>query len=203
MNGKICEEREAMPMLSKDLFTVWRQSKQQISRRRLLALMGAGGAAATATLSGCSLGPLDLGGGSNTASGGGTTTTSQGMQVATQQATPEQTAAPTQASMQGSDVLAKVAQVPVNSARTFPIANQSNPGVLIHLPDQHFVAYNSTCTHEQCAVAYNPQSHMLECPCHGSVFNPAQNGAVVQGPASTPLAPIKIVVNSNGTITTA
>jgi Rieske Fe-S protein len=173
-------------MLNKDLFEVWRQSKQQISRRRLLALMGAGGAAATATLSGCSVGSL-IGGGSGTSSGGSTTTTSQGMQVATQQSTPAQSAKPTQASTQGSNVLAQVSQLPVNSARTFPIPNHQNPGVLIHLTDNSFVAFDTTCTHAQCAVAYNP----------------AKNGSVVQGPAMAPLTAIKIVVNANGTITIA
>ena len=175
----------------------WDTEKQrEISRRHLLKLMkiGSGVAASATLLAAC-------GGGGDTTTNSGSTTTAT--QAPTQASTPAPTTQPTQGAASGGKVLAKASSVPVNSAVTFPIDNQKNPGVLVHTSDGNFVAYDSTCTHQQCAVTYKSSSKLLECPCHGASFDPAKDGAVVDPPATEPLKAIKIVVNANGDITMA
>lgn len=166
----------------------WETAKSQLmSRRHLLTLIKlSSGAAASATLlAACSSG------GSQTASNSSTISATQAP-AATQASTMQ---APVE------NALAKVADIPLNSAKTFSISNQKNPGVIVHLPDQQFVAFDTTCTHMQCEVSYNPSSKLLECPCHGAKFDPAKEGAVVEGPAEIPLTPIRISVHADGSVT--
>jgi Rieske Fe-S protein len=98
------------------------------------------------------------------------------------------------------NVIGNKNNIPLNSATTFNVAGNNDPGVLIHNPDDTFVAYDAVCTHVGCTVAYNSKSKHLECPCHGSVFDPASQGKVLTGPARAPLSNIKITISSSGDI---
>ncbi|HLJ32873.1 MAG TPA: TQO small subunit DoxD [Ktedonobacteraceae bacterium] len=103
----------------------------------------------------------------------------------------------------GSTVIAQVNVVQNNSAVNFTLASNGDPGVLVRLSNGQFVCYDATCTHAGCPVSYDPSSQTLQCPCHGAVFDPAKGGAVVQGPAPTPLTSVPIQVNmTTGAITT-
>lgn len=62
------------------------------------------------------------------------------------------------------------------------------------------MAYSAVCTHQGCTVAYS--GGQLACPCHGSVFDPANGAAVVNGPAQTPLPGILVEVQNGQVVRT-
>jgi len=49
-------------------------------------------------------------------------------------------------------------------------------------------ALDSTCTHLGCRTRFNPETKLIECPCHGGVYD--VNGNVVSGPPPAPLRPL-------------
>ncbi len=99
-------------------------------------------------------------------------------------------------------VIAQTSAIQKNSALTFTIAQNGDPGVLIHLNSGQFVAYDATCTHAGCPVDYDPSSQHLVCPCHGAEFDPAQQGAAIHPPADTPLTALALQIDgATGAIT--
>jgi len=71
-----------------------------------------------------------------------------------------------------------------------------SPDILVRTGAGSLAAFSAVCTHAGCQVAY--QSGVLYCPCHGSEFD-ANTGAVLRGPAATPLAR-KRVIERRGSI---
>lgn len=53
-------------------------------------------------------------------------------------------------------------------------------------------AFLAVCTHEGCPLGWNPQQHLIRCPCHGSAFDTA--GKVVNGPAQVGLTRLDTIV---------
>lgn len=70
--------------------------------------------------------------------------------------------------------------------------------MLVRLRGGDLVAYTAVCSHAGCTVAY--KNGRLACPCHGSVFDPANNGRVVRGPARLPLPKVRIAVEGGDVV---
>jgi thiosulfate dehydrogenase [quinone] large subunit len=105
---------------------------------------------------------------------------------------------PTPAS--GGTAIATTSQLAINSARTFTLHSNGDPGVLVRLSETRYVAYDATCTHEGCPVDYAPEEEHLICPCHGAIFDPARQGQVLEGPATQPLLQLPLRIDGAGTI---
>ncbi len=71
----------------------------------------------------------------------------------------------------------------VGGSQTF--VTRSDTLILVRTDSTTVVALSDICTHAGCGVVYTPARGQLQCPCHGSIF--ALSGAVVLGPATTPL----------------
>ena len=82
------------------------------------------------------------------------------------------------------------------SAFPFTNAETGEPAVLVRTQEGQLFAYSAVCTHQRCTVAYGQDTRKLVCPCHGSVFDPADGAKVEAGPAPRPLPKLPLEVRS-------
>jgi arsenite oxidase small subunit len=94
---------------------------------------------------------------------------------------------------------------------TLPDADGSDmPCIVVRLPGDKWYASSLICPHNKCTIMYVPDVNMardsfnvetitpvLACPCHFSVFDPAQNGRVIGGPAPNPPLQLRVEVRGN------
>lgn len=99
-------------------------------------------------------------------------------------------------------------QMTVNEGVQVYPSGKTDPNNLVELVKlqgsgaNNVVAFSAICTHLGCTIyAQLTAQGMMHCPCHGSQFNPNEDGKVVQGPASRPLPNLPITVGDDGTIT--
>ena len=157
------------------------------SRRAVLASAGlaCAGAACAAVLAGCTR--------YNSNSGG--LAGSQATQAGSSPAAPaSQGASASQGAAAGPAALAQTSDIPVGGGKIL-----SDKKIVITQPKAgSFDAFSAVCTHQGCLVG-DVSGGTIDCPCHGSKFS-ISNGSVVQGPATSPLAPVSIKVQGTAIV---
>jgi Rieske Fe-S protein len=118
-----------------------------------------------------------------------------GAQPAQSSSTPAGTASPGSGEApNGHPELAKTADIPVGGGKIL-----ADKKIVITQPRAgSFDAFTAVCTHAGCTVG-SVAGGTINCPCHGSKFSIA-NGSVVNGPASSPLAPVSIKVQGTSIV---
>ena len=83
-------------------------------------------------------------------------------------------------------VIAKSSDLTLRQTRVFYLKDSFgiSTGYSLTRTNRGVVAFNTKCTHA--GVPTSLSGAQLQCPAHGSIFNP-ENGAVIRGPALEPL----------------
>ena len=151
------------------------------SRRTALACAGA---ACAAVLAGCSKYNSNNGGVAGSQPAPAATTTSS-------------SAAPAgsgSGAAAGPAALARTSDIPVGGGKI--LATQK---IVITQPKSgEFHGFSAVCTHAGCTVG-SVSGGTINCPCHGSRFN-ITTGAVVNGPAASPLPAVAIKVQGTSIV---
>ncbi len=101
----------------------------------------------------------------------------------------------TTATSSGPAVIVALSAVPVGQAVAATL--NGKPIVVAQPAAGQAVAFSAICTHQGCTVA--PKGAELDCPCHGSKYN-ALTGAVINGPAPSPLPAVSVSVQNGNVI---
>lgn len=132
-------------------------------------------------------------GGSSLSVPGATVTTAP---PSTSASAPSSTSSTPSAPIKGTRI-GLVSEIPVGGAATFTDPAQGIPAYALQPSRGTFLAFSAVCTHAGCQVEFDSQHDQFVCPCHGSVFS-ASSGAVLQGPAPSPLPSIPIRLGPGG-----
>lgn len=110
---------------------------------------------------------------------------------------------------------AKVAVAWSSAEFTFELDGERVPGIVIRLPDARWYASSLICSHMKCVVRYfsdvamardtfdvEAANPVLGCPCHFSVYDVANRGKVVAGPAPSPLMQLVVEVRDGKLVVT-
>jgi len=90
--------------------------------------------------------------------------------------------------------IVRLSRVKVGGTFPFQLANGA-PALLFRTKTGVF-AYQTICTHQGGVTKYFSAKKVLVCPVHNASFDPFKKGAVVSGPATTPLPTVKVRVQS-------
>ena len=95
-------------------------------------------------------------------------------------------AQPTEGNALEGIVIAKSSDLTLRQTRIFYLKDSFGitTGYSLTRTNRGVVAFNTKCTHA--GVPTSLSGAQLQCPAHGSIFNP-ENGAVIRGPALEPL----------------
>ena len=165
--------------------------QEGLTRRALVAR----GLGATALLTGVIAGIATLAKGSYRGSAAAATLSApKGPEGHRQQATRQRPGSPSAGLPAGARDLGAASQLTPGQAAYYHDPVNGAPDIVVRHSNGKLSAHSAICTHAGCTVDYS--GGQLVCPCHGSVFD-AASGAVLQGPAVTPL-PARRVVEHGG-----
>ena len=90
--------------------------------------------------------------------------------------------------------VASLAEIQAAGGIVVPANNQAV--ILTASQGTQISAFSAICTHLGCVVKWKSAAGYIECPCHDGRFN-AQTGAVISGPAPSPLVPREVIIEGD------
>jgi nitrite reductase/ring-hydroxylating ferredoxin subunit len=90
--------------------------------------------------------------------------------------------------------VAGIEELPVGGYKLFRYQD-SDPGILLRLSENKFVAFDQRCTHLSCPVIFDSSAGQLACPCHAGYFS-AEDGRPLAGPPKRALARLAVTTQN-------
>ena len=94
-----------------------------------------------------------------------------------------------------SNQIVKLSKVKVGGTYSFQLKNGA-PALLFRTKTGVF-AYQTICPHQGGLAKYFAPRKLIVCPVHNASFDPFKKGAVVAGPATSPLPAIKVAIKGD------